>query len=347
MAKRTIGILTGGGDCPGLNAVIRAVTRRSLDRGYDVVGVLHGWRGMVEGAFRPLDSQAISGILPRGGTILRTSRTNPFSVEGGVDAVRRSFEQLDGLIAIGGEDTLGVAARLHAEHGLPVVGVPKTIDNDLAATDQTFGFDTAISIATDAIDRLHTTAESHDRVMVVEVMGRHAGWLAVASGIAGGADVVLIPEFPLTVERCADLIRRRHERDKDFSIVVVSEGWPLTREAGADELSTPTGERDAFGHLRLGGVGQRLAELLEQITGFETRVTTLGHLQRGGTPTAYDRILATRYGLLAAELALTGQFGQMTALRGMEVVPAPLDEAVKELRTVPREYYALAEAFFG
>jgi 6-phosphofructokinase 1 len=342
-----VGMLTGGGDCPGLNAVIRAATRRLVDGGAEPVGVLRGWRGMIDGLFRPLDLEAVSGILPRGGTILRTSRTNPFSVEGGVDAVRASFEQLDGLIAIGGEDTLGVAARLHAEHGLPVVGVPKTIDNDLAATDQTFGFDTAISIATDAIDRLHTTAESHDRVMVVEVMGRHAGWLAVASGIAGGADVVLIPEFPLTVERCADLIRRRHERDKDFSIVVVSEGWPLTRAAGADELSTPTGERDAFGHLRLGGVGQRLAELLEQLTGFETRVTTLGHLQRGGTPTAYDRILATRYGLLAAELALTGQFGQMTALRGMQVVPAPLDEAVKELRTVPREYYALAEAFFG
>jgi phosphofructokinase-like protein len=342
-----IGMLTGGGDCPGLNAVIRAATRRLVDGGAEPVGVLRGWRGMIDGLFRPLDLEAVSGILPRGGTILRTSRTNPFSVEGGVDAVRTTFEQLDGLIAIGGEDTLGVAARLHGEFGLPVVGVPKTIDNDLAATDQTFGFDTAVSIATEAIDRLHTTAESHDRVMVVEVMGRHAGWLAVASGIAGGADVVLIPEFPLTVERCAELIRQRHARDKDFSIVVVSEGWPLTRDAGADELSTPTGERDAFGHLRLGGVGQQLAELLEHITGFETRVTTLGHLQRGGTPTAYDRILATRYGLLAGELALAGQFGQMTALRGTEVVPAPLDDAVKELRTVPREYYALAEAFFG
>ena len=263
-AVMRVGMLTGGGDCPGLNAVIRAATRRLVDGGAEPVGVMRGWRGMIDGLFRPLDLEAVSGILPRGGTILRTSRTNPFSVEGGVEAVRKSFEQLDGLIAIGGEDTLGVAARLHMEHGLPVVGVPKTIDNDLAATDQTFGFDTAVSIATDAIDRLHTTAESHDRVMVVEVMGRHAGWLAVASGIAGGADVVLIPEFPLTVERCADLIRRRHTRDKDFSIVVVSEGWPLTRDAGVDELSTPTGERDAFGHLRLGGVGQRLAELLEQ-----------------------------------------------------------------------------------
>jgi ATP-dependent phosphofructokinase / diphosphate-dependent phosphofructokinase len=342
-----VGMLTGGGDCPGLNAVIRAATRRLVDGGAEPVGVLRGWRGMLDGLFRPLDLEAVSGILPRGGTILRTSRTNPFSEEGGLDAVRRSFEKLDGLIAIGGEDTLGVAARLHVEHGLPVIGVPKTIDNDLAATDQTFGFDTAVSIATDAIDRLHTTAESHDRVMVVEVMGRHAGWLAVASGLAGGADVVLIPEFPVTVERCAELIRQRHARGKDFSIIVVSEGWPLTREQGADELSTPTGERDAFGHVRLGGVGQQLAGELERITGFETRVTTLGHLQRGGTPTAYDRVLATRYGLLAAELALDGRFGLMTALRGMDVVAAPLDEAVKELRTVPRAYYALAEAFFG
>jgi 6-phosphofructokinase 1 len=340
-------MLTGGGDCPGLNAVIRAATRRLIDGGAEPVGVLRGWRGMIDGLFRPLDLEAVSGILPRGGTILRTSRTNPFSEDGGVEAVRRSFERLDGLIAIGGEDTLGVAARLHGEHGLPVVGVPKTIDNDLAATDQTFGFDTAVAIASEAIDRLHTTAESHDRVIVVEVMGRHAGWLAVASGIAGGADVVLIPEFPLTVERCAELITQRHAREKDFSIVVVSEGWPLTREEGGEELATRGGEVDAFGHARLGGVGQQLADLLEQITGFETRVTTLGHLQRGGTPTAFDRILATRYGLLAADLALAGRFGQMTALRGTDVVAAPLDDAVKELRTVPREYYALAEAFFG
>src|ERR1700712_1836287 len=266
-----VGMLTGGGDCPGLNAVIRAATRRLVDGGAEPVGVLRGWRGMIDGLFRPLDLEAGSGIPPRGGAIPRTSRTNPFSEEGGLDAVGRTFEQLDGLIAIGGEDTLGVAARLHAEHGLPVVGVPKTIDNDLAATDQTFGFDTAISIATDAIDRLHTTAESHDRVMVVEVMGRHAGWLAGASGLAGGAAVGLIPEFPLTVERGADLIQRRHTRDKDFSIVVVSEGWPLTREAGADELSTPTGERDAFGPLPLGGVGQRLGGVVEQDQGLRAR----------------------------------------------------------------------------
>ena len=315
-----VGMLTGGGDCPGLNAVIRAATRRLVDGGAEPVGVLRGWRGMIDGLFRPLDLEAVSGILPRGGTILRTSRTNPFSEEGGVEAVRKSFEQLDGLIAIGGEDTLGVAARLHVEHGLPVIGVPKTIDNDLAATDQTFGFDTAVSIATEAIDRLHTTAESHDRVMVVEVMGRHAGWLAVASGIAGGADVVLIPEFPLTVERCAELIRQRHARGKDFSIIVVSEGWPLTREAGADELSTPTGRarrvRAPAPRRRRPAAGRRA----RAHHGYETRVTTLGHLQRGGTPTAYDRVLATRYGLLAAELALERRFGLMTSLRGMEVV---------------------------
>jgi ATP-dependent phosphofructokinase / diphosphate-dependent phosphofructokinase len=340
-------MLTGGGDCPGLNAVIRAATRRLVHDGSEPVGVLRGWRGMTEGLFRPLDLEAVSGILPRGGTILHTSRTNPFKTEGGVDAVRKSFEGLDGLIAIGGEDTLGVAGRLHAELGLPLIGVPKTIDNDIAGTDRTFGFDTAVSIATEAIDRLHTTAESHDRVMVVEVMGRHAGWLAVTSGIAGGADVVLIPEFPLTVERCAELIRTRHGRGRNYSIVVVSEGWPFTHEAGAGEVATTTGELDAFGHVRLGGVGQRLAEALEQMTGYETRVTTLGHLQRGGTPTAYDRVLATRYGLLAADLALAGRFGMMTALRGDDVVAVPLAEATGRVRTVPRSYYALAEAFFG
>ncbi len=343
----TVGLLTGGGDCPGLNAVIRAVTRRLLSEGHTACGVLHGWRGMIEGRYAPLGVDDVSGILPRGGTILKTSRTNPFREEGGVEAVLRNLAGLDCLIAIGGEDTLGVAHRLHAEHGAPVIGVPKTIDNDLGATDQTFGFDTAVAIATEAIDRLHTTAESHDRVMVVEVMGRHAGWLAVQSGIAGGADVVLIPEFPLTVERCAELIRTRHARGRDYSIVVVSEGWPLTHEAGSGGLAMQTAEVDAFGHVRLGGVGERLAEGLAELTGFETRVTVLGHLQRGGTPTAYDRVLATRYGLLAAALAIEGRHGTMTALRGAEVVAVPLADAVRELRTVPRAYYALAEAFFG
>jgi 6-phosphofructokinase 1 len=340
-------MLTGGGDCPGLNAVIRAATRRLISEGHEAVGVLHGWRGMIDGTYLPLDRQNTSGLLPRGGTIIKTSRTNPYRVEGGVDAVRRNLAGFDGLIVIGGEDTLGVAAKLHAEFGAPVVGVPKTIDNDLSGTDLTFGFDTAVEIATEAIDRLHTTAESHNRVMVVEVMGRHAGWLAVHSGIAGGADVVLIPEFPMTVERCADLIRHRHAKGRDYSIVVVSEGWPLTHEAGAQGLATQTEELDAFGHVRLGGVGERLAKEIERLTGFETRVTTLGHLQRGGTPTAFDRVLATRYGLLAGELAVTGQFGNMTALRGADVVSVPLSEAVSELKTVPAAFYALAEAFFG
>src|SRR5882757_1238411 len=297
MAKRTIGILTGGGDCPGLNAVIRAVTRRSLDRGYEVIGVLHGWRGMIEGAFRPLDAHSISGILPRGGTILRTSRTNPYRVDGGLDRVRHHLKGLDGLVAIGGEDTLGVAARLHAEEGAPVVGVPKTIDNDLSATDYTFGFDTAVAIVTEAIDRLHTTAESHDRVMVVEVMGRHAGWIAVHSGIAGGADVILIPERPVDFDEVCEEIRRRHGRGKNFSIVVISEGCELP---GAEDK----GEVDQFGHKLLAkrGVGESIGDEIESRTGFETRVTVLGHVQRGGSPTAYDRILATRFGLKAADL---------------------------------------------
>jgi 6-phosphofructokinase 1 len=344
---KTIGILTGGGDCPGLNAVIRAVTRRTLADGCDVRGILHGWRGLIDGTFEPLDESSISGILPRGGTILKTSRTNPFKVEGAVEKVLRNLHGFDGVVAIGGEDTLGVAARLHAEHQVPVVGVPKTIDNDLSATDYTFGFDTAVSIVTAAIDRLHTTAESHDRVMVVEVMGRHAGWIAVHSGIAGGADVVLIAEHPMTVEWCCDLISRRHARGKDFSIVVVAEGYPMTFESGAEDASVITQELDQFGHIRLGGIGERLGREIEQRTGFETRVTTLGHVQRGGSPTAYDRVLATRFGLLAADLVLNGGFGQMAALRGNDIVPVPLADAVSELKTVPQPLYELASTLFG
>src|SRR6266542_3689789 len=301
-----VGMLTGGGDCPGLNAVIRAVARRSFARDYDVVGVREGWRGLVEGLFEPLGQREISGILPRGGTIIGTSRTNPYRVEGGVERVLENFgrEGLDALVAIGGEDTLGVAARLHEEHELPVVGVPKTIDNDLSATDYTFGFDTAVFVATEAIDRLHTTAESHNRVMVVEVMGRHTGWIAVMSGIAGGADVILIPEHPISIEDACDDIRRRHERGKDFSIVVVSEGYELE---GLDDR----GELDEFGHVRLSqrGVGEALAREIESRTGFETRVTVLGHVQRGGSPTPRDRVLATRYGLKAADLVHEGRFG--------------------------------------
>jgi ATP-dependent phosphofructokinase / diphosphate-dependent phosphofructokinase len=341
-----IGILTGGGDCPGLNAVIRAVTRRALDRGDAVVGVLHGWRGLIEGTTRPLAATDISGILPRGGTILRTSRTNPFKVDGGLERTLAALAELDALVVIGGEDTLGVAARLYAEHDAPVVGVPKTIDNDLSATDYTFGFDTALSIATEAIDRLHSTAESHDRVMVCEVMGRHAGWIALLSGMAGGADVVLIPEQPVTVERCCELIDRRHARGKDFSIVVVSEGWEL-RFAEGDTQLVAAAETDAFGHARLGGIGAVLANEIEKRTGFETRVTQLGHVQRGGSPTAHDRVLATRFGLRAADLVFAGEFGMMASLRGDDIVAVPIADAVAGLKTVPPELYAQAEALFG
>src|SRR5438132_926325 len=339
-----VGILTGGGDCPGLNAVIRAAGRRVMTREGEVVGVLEGWKGLVEGLFTPLGPREISGLLPRGGTILRTTRTNPFKVDGGVEKVLANFERegFDALVAIGGEDTLGVAARLYEEHGFPVVGVPKTIDNDLSATDYTFGFDTAVSVATEAIDRLHTTAESHNRVMVVEVMGRHTGWIAVMSGIAGGADVILIPEQPMPIGEVCTLLQRRHQNGKDFSIVVVSEGYEL--EGLADE-----GELDQFGHVRLDqrGVGEAVARQIEERTGYETRVTVLGHVQRGGSPTPRDRVLATRYGLKAAELVQAGNFGRMAALRGDDVVDVSLKEATAELKLVPPDWYAVAKAFFG
>ena len=338
-----VGMLTGGGDCPGLNAVIRAAGRRVMTRDGEVIGVLEGWKGLIEGLFLPLGPREISGLLPRGGTVIGTSRTNPYKVDG-VDAVLENFraEGLDALVAIGGEDTLGVATRLHAEHDFPVVGVPKTIDNDLSATDYTFGFDTAVFICTEAIDRLHTTAESHNRVMVVEVMGRHTGWIAVMSGIAGGADVILIPEFPVSIDDACKEIRSRHDRGKDFSIVVVSEGYELD---GLDEQ----GEVDEFGHTRLSqrGVGDALAREIESRTGFETRVTVLGHVQRGGSPTPRDRVLATRYGLKAADLVHDGSFGRMAALQGDRIVDVSLAEATAELKTVPREWYEVARAFFG
>jgi len=338
-----VGVLTGGGDCPGLNAVIRAVARRCFERGHGVVGVREGWRGLVDARFEPLGPREISGLLPRGGTILGTSRTNPYKLDG-VEAVLENFERegLGALVAIGGEDTLGVAARLYAEHGFPVVGVPKTIDNDLSATDYTFGFDTAVFICTEAIDRLHTTAESHNRVMVLEVMGRHTGWIAVVSGIAGGADVILIPEHPVSIEDTCKEIQSRHERGKDFSIVVVSEGYELD---GAEDA----GEVDQFGHVRLSerGVGARVAHEIEQRTGFETRVTVLGHVQRGGSPTPRDRVLATRYGLKAADLVHEQRFGRMAALQGDSIVDVSLDEATAQLKTVPEDWYEVARAFFG
>jgi phosphofructokinase-like protein len=315
-----------------------------------VLGVREGWHGFVAGRFEPLGPREISGLLPRGGTILGTSRTNPYRTEGAVERVLEHFggAGLDALVAIGGEDTLGVAARLHDEHDLPVVGVPKTIDNDLSATDYTFGFDTAVAIATEAIDRLHTTAESHNRVMVVEVMGRHTGWIAVMSGIAGGADVILIPEQPLTVEECCEELEHRHARGKDFSIVVVSEGYELTYASGERRAVTQEpSPADEFGHVRLGGVGEALGREIEERTGFETRVTVLGHVQRGGSPTPRDRVLATRFGLKAADLVEAGEFGTMAALRGDEIVAVPLKDAVAELKTVPPAWYEVAKAFFG
>jgi ATP-dependent phosphofructokinase / diphosphate-dependent phosphofructokinase len=341
-----IGVLTGGGDCPGLNAVIRAVVRKGIDaHGHAIVGFRDGWRGPLENAYEELTIESTRGILPRGGTILRSSRTNPFNREDGAERIAESMSMLnlDGLIAIGGEDTLGAAARLHGEHGLSVLGVPKTIDNDLGGTDMTFGFDTAVQIASDAIDRLHTTAESHNRVMIVEVMGRHAGWIALHSGIAGGADVILIPERPFDIEEVVRLIRRRHSRGRYFSIVVVAEG--ATPQEGIMEVIG--GDRDEFGHKRLGGIGQLLESEIGERTGFDTRATVLGHIQRGGTPTAFDRVLATRLGLAAIDAANDGRWGVMPALIGTRIELVPLKEAVAKLRLVPPEDYAAAAAFFG
>jgi ATP-dependent phosphofructokinase / diphosphate-dependent phosphofructokinase len=341
-----IGVLTGGGDCPGLNAVIRAVVRKGIDvHGHSIVGFRDGWRGPLESDSEELTIESTRGILPRGGTILGTSRTNPFKREGGADQIRETMESLhlDGLIAIGGEDTLGAANRLHSEHGINVLGVPKTIDNDIGATDVTFGFDTALQVATEAIDRLHTTAESHHRVMVVEVMGRHAGWIALYSGIAGGGDVILIPEQPFDIEEVCRLLRRRHSRGRVFSIVVVAEG--AIPQEGTMELAD--GEVDEFGHVRLGGIGHRLEGEIEQRTGFETRAVVLGHIQRGGTPTAYDRVLATRFGVGAIDAAHDGRWGMMPALRGTKIELVSLAEAVAELRTVSPEEYAVAEPFLG
>jgi ATP-dependent phosphofructokinase / diphosphate-dependent phosphofructokinase len=341
-----IGVLTGGGDCPGLNAVIRAIVRRGIDdHGDEIVGFRDGWRGPLEAVHEELTVESTRGILPRGGTILRSSRTNPFKREDGPERIRRTLRsaRIDGLIAIGGEDTLGAAARLNGEDGLPVMGVPKTIDNDLAGTDMTFGFDTAVQIATDAIDRLHTTAESHNRVMIVEVMGRHAGWIALHSGLAGGADVILIPERPFDIEEVCRLIQRRHSRGRYFSIVVVAEG-AMPQEG---TMETMTGGEDEFGHARLGGIGQRLEREIEERTGYESRATVLGHIQRGGTPTAFDRVLATRLGLAAADAAHAARWGMMPALRGTRIELVPLSEAVADLRTVPVEDYEAAETFFG
>ena len=331
-----LGVLTGGGDCPGLNAAIRAIVRGGLGRGFEVVGIRRGFRGLVEQETVSLDRQAVAGILPRGGTILGTSSYDCFREERGVERVVDATRllELDGVVAIGGEGTLRIAQRLFAEHAFPVVGVPKTIDNDIAGTDVTIGFDTAVHICTEAIDRLHSTAESHNRVMVVEVMGRSTGWIAAAAGIAGGADVILVPEVPMPIEDAADHIRKRHARGRDFSIVVTAEGYRLTRRTG-DQDAPVVQELDEYGYERLGGIGRVVADELARLTGFETRVTVLGHVQRGGTPTARDRFLATRLGLRAAELAVANHWGRMAAVRGNEIVDVPLAEAMGERRSVP------------
>jgi ATP-dependent phosphofructokinase / diphosphate-dependent phosphofructokinase len=341
-----IGMLTGGGDCPGLNAVIRAVVRKGIDAyGDQLIGFRDGWRGVLEGSFIELSHESTRGILPRGGTILGSSRTNPYKREDGVDLVRQTLSDfnLDGLVAIGGEDTLGVANRLN-DDGVNVVGVPKTIDNDLGGTDVTFGFDTALHIATEAIDRLHTTAESHNRILVVEVMGRTAGWIALHSGVAGGADVILIPEIPFDIDEVCRLIRRRHERGRYFSIVVAAEGATPQEETMAVARESSF---DEFGHPRLGGIGYALEKEIEQRTGFETRATVLGHVQRGGTPTAFDRVLATRLGLAAIDAAHDGAWGKMAALRSTRIELVDLADAVAEVRRVPVEEYRSFGALFG
>lgn len=339
-----IGILTGGGDCPGLNAVIRAAVRKGTFHFEDkFVGFLEGWRGLMENKTMPLDLQAVAGILPRGGTILRTSRTNPAKKPDGLDACIATLKKngVDALIAIGGDDTLSVATKLF-DKGVKVVGVPKTIDNDLSGTDFTFGFDTAVNIVTEAIDRVHTTAEAHNRVMVVEVMGRDAGWIAIYSGIAGGADVILIPEQPFDVDKVAAKIRMRHARGRYFSIVVVAEGAKFAKTSDGNVKVNE--EKDEFGHARLGGIGTALAHELEHRTGFETRTVVLGHVQRGGTPTAFDRVLATRYGLGAIDMVHRSEFGRMAALRGNKIVSVPLAEATGTNRRVDQE---MLDAAFG
>ncbi len=351
-----IAMLTGGGDCPGLNAVIRAVTRRALMAGCEVIGFRNGWAGVIKGDFIPLDRHRVAGILHLGGTILGSSRTNPTEDE--VATIIRNLKGFDitALIAIGGDDTLTVASGLH-KHGVPIIAVPKTIDNDIAGTEQTFGFDTAVNIATEALDRLHTTAEAHSRVLVVELMGRQAGWIALWSGIAGGADVVLLPEFPMTLTEICQILKARQASGKNFSIIAVAEGFMLEGE----EIVTQTKELDAFGHVRLGGIAERLCKLIEKETGIESRSVVLGHIQRGGTPTAFDRVLSTRYGVKAVELALAGKFGQMAALKGTEIVGLELDPLIKEVtdkktgktrlrlanRNVPKDFYDVAKVFFG
>jgi len=338
-----VGILTGGGDCPGLNPVIRGVVRKAHNDGHTVIGFKNGWKGLVEDDTTPLDIDAVSGILHRGGTILGTSRTNPYKIEGGVDNVKATFKKnaLDVLIAVGGEDTLGVANKLCKE-GLQAIGVPKTIDNDISATDYTFGFDTAVNIAVEAIDRLHTTAESHHRVMVVEVMGRHAGWIAAHAGIAGGADVILVPELEVDMSEVCAILKKRHGRGRTFSIVVTAEGAQIKNRDLTKDIPV-----DQFGHKILGGIGDYLAKEIEKTTGYETRTVVLGHTQRGGSPTAFDRVLGTRFGVKAMELAEAKECGVMVSLQGTKIVAVPIEQGVAKLKTLDMELYETAKVFFG
>jgi 6-phosphofructokinase 1 len=346
---KRVGVLTGGGDCPGLNPVIRGIVRKGIQQyGYEMVGLYHGWKGLIEKDTGPLDLRSVSGILHRGGTILGTSRTNPAKIENGYEKAKTAFNELglDALIAIGGEDTLGVANKL-CKMDCPVVGVPKTIDNDLSGTDFTFGFDTSVNIVMEAIDRLHTTAESHDRVLVCEVMGRHAGWIAVYGGMAGGADYILIPEEKFELKKVCDAIKHRHSKGKNFSIVVAAEGAQPKAGAEGGEFFTKDKTLDAFGHVKLGGIGDALAKAIEKTTGFETRAVVLGHIQRGGSPTAFDRVLGTRFGVAAIDLVNKKDFGKMVALQGNKIIAVPIEKAVAKLKTVDPEFYNLAKVFFG
>ena len=355
---KKIGILTGGGDCPGLNAVIRAVVKKSRQYDWEVIGIKNGWQGLITGEMELLTDYTVSGILPKGGTIIGTSRTNPFNTEGDVEKTVENIKKfnLDAIVAIGGDDTLSVASKLN-DMGILVIGVPKTIDNDLSGTDYTFGFDTAVAIATEAIDRLHTTAESHHRVIVVEIMGRHAGWIATMAGIAGGADEILIPEVPFDMDEVCRNLKSRYDRGKGFSIVAIAEGaYPKQKNntnstSSSDNvegsLVTQSEEKDAFGHVRLGGIGHYLADQIKKRMNVDTRVTVLGHVQRGGTPTAHDRVLATRFGVAAVECIKNNDYGKMVALQGDKIVPISLKEAVSKTKTVDMKLYEIAKIFFG
>jgi 6-phosphofructokinase 1 len=344
-----IGILTGGGDCPGLNAVISSVARRSWDHGHEMVGFTYGWRGVIEDDVVPLGRDEVRGIMREGGTILRSSGDNPAHGGDRPERVMATIERhgIDALVVVGGEGTMKGALHMHREHGLPVIGVPKTIDNDLPGTELTVGFDSALSIATEALDRLATTAESHDRVMVCEVMGRTAGWLAMYAGIAGGADVILLPEMDMTVEDASDIIRRRHGQGRDSSLIVVGEGYELRSSGGLFDDVSVEHELDAYGYPRLGGVSHHVARAVERITGFETRVTILGHVQRGGPPTARDRALASRFGFLAADLVNDGRFGLLTAQVGRDVIPIPLEQTEGDARVIPPDWFPFVRSFMG